>query len=273
MARFGEARAAEYALSLNRPPRLALRLTEPDGGSENLRRATFSELVPGALLIDRTCPVPQPTLCSKAQDEASQLIPHLLGLDRRLEGLGCVRGPGREGCHPLLHVRKGGKRDCYRYPSGAGATLARRPGQNCIGFDVLVADARQSPPFRKKFDAVLADVPCSGLGTLRRNPEIKWRFNPDQLGSLQSTQEQILASAAEAVRPGGLLTYSTCSTEPEENEQVVYGFLSRHREFRLRRPSSPPGIESWLGSDGMLRTFPGVRLWDGFFAALLEREG
>ena len=94
-----------------------------------------------------------------------------------------------------------------------------------------MADARQSPPFRKKFDAVLADVPCSGLGTLRRNPEIKWRFNPDQLGSIQSTQEQILASASEAVRRGGLLIYSTCSTEPEENEQVVHAFLR-----------TPPGI-------------------------------
>src|SRR4030095_11488832 len=77
------------------------------------------------------------------------------------------------------------------------------------GFDVLVADGRHPPPFRKKFDAVFADVPCSGLGTLRRNPEIKWRFNPDQLGSIQPTQEQILACASEAVRSGGLLIYST----------------------------------------------------------------
>ena len=120
---------------------------------------------------------------------------------------------------------------------------------------------------------MLADVPCSGLGTLRRNPEIKWRFNPDQLGSLQSSQEQSPVIRGGSGSPGGLLIYSTCSTEPEENEHVVHGFLSRHPEFRLRRPSSPPGIESWLGLDGMVRTFPGIRLWDGFFAALLEREG
>jgi 16S rRNA (cytosine967-C5)-methyltransferase len=242
------------------------------GVSEN-PPGTFSELVPGAFLIEGQLPRPSADRFLEAQDEASQLIPHLLGSIAGWRVWDVCAAPG--GKAAILSSMCGTEgsliaTDIHLARARRLRGVLERTGGS--GFDVLVADGRHSPPFRKKFDAVFADVPCSGLGTLRRNPEIKWRFNPDQLGSLQSTQEQILASAAEAVRPGGLLTYSTCSTEPEENEQVVYGFLSRRREFRLRRPSSPPGIESWLDSDGLLRTFPGVRLWDGFFAALLERE-
>ena len=272
-ARFGEARATEYALSLNRPPRMALRLTGEAIARENLiAHGHLSELVPGALLIDTDLPRPSPDTLLKAQDEASQLIPHLLG---PIGGWkiwdACAAPGGKAAILSSMCGREGSVTATDIHP--ARARRLRGVVDRTLGFDVLVADARQAPPFRKKFDAVLADVPCSGLGTLRRNPEIKWRFNPDQLGSIQPTQEQILACASEAVRSGGLLIYSTCSTEPEENEQVVHAFLRTHSEFRLRRPSSPPGIESWLGSDDMLRTFPGERPWDGFFAALLARAG
>jgi 16S rRNA (cytosine967-C5)-methyltransferase len=83
---------------------------------------------------------------------------------------------------------------------------------------------------------------------------------------------RILESAAMAVKVGGKLLYSTCSTEPEENEDVVKAFLKTHQNFRTIAPNYPPGIESWLGTDGYLRTYPGNRLWDGFFAALMTRN-
>jgi 16S rRNA (cytosine967-C5)-methyltransferase len=137
--------------------------------------------------------------------------------------------------------------------------------------DLLVADASEAAPFRCSFDAVLADVPCSGLGTLRRNPEIKWHFKPESLLSLQEMQKRIVCAVSQTVRPGGRLLYSTCSTEPEEDEEVIQSFLRAHRDFRLLPPDSPPGIERWTGSDGMVRTFPSTRLWDGFFAALMIR--
>jgi 16S rRNA (cytosine967-C5)-methyltransferase len=137
---------------------------------------------------------------------------------------------------------------------------------------MLVADASKPGPFRCLFDAVVADAPCSGLGTLRRNPEIKWHFTPADFVSLQQTQRQILESVSASVRTGGRLLYSTCSTEPEENEQVVEAFLCSHPDFVLRQPDSPPGIADWIGKDGMVRTFPSSRLWDGFFAALMVRR-
>ena len=138
---------------------------------------------------------------------------------------------------------------------------------------VLAADARFAPPFRSAFDLVCADVPCSGLGTLRRNPEIKWRIRPEDLNSLCEIQRQILANVSTAVRPGGRLLYSTCSTEPEENERIIEDFLETHPDFRLQAPEHPAGIDRWTGSDLMVRTFPARRLWDGFFAALLVRKG
>ena len=150
------------------------------------------------------------------------------------------------------------------------ARLLRASGEP--GVELMVADASRPPPFRAPFDAVLADVPCSGLGTLRRNPEIKWHFRPEDFPSLQRTQKQILGSISAIVRPGGRLLYSTCSTESEENEQVIASFLDSHEDFTMIRPTNPPGIEKWICPDGMVRTFPGTRLWDGFFAALLVRR-
>ena len=137
---------------------------------------------------------------------------------------------------------------------------------------MILLDAAQPIPFKPLFDAVLADVPCSGLGTIRRNPEIKWRFQPKDFTALQDVQKKILHHTSDAVRPGGRLLYSTCSTEPEENEQVVESFLNTHREFSIVRPDFPRGIENWTQPDCMVRTFPSQHLWDGFFAALMLRR-
>jgi 16S rRNA (cytosine967-C5)-methyltransferase len=253
---------------------MALRLAGSALERENLiGHGHLSELVPGAFLIDTDLPGPSPDILVMAQDEASQLIPHLLG---SIAGWkiwdACAAPGGKAAIISSMCGTEGSVIATDIHPARVRRLRGVLGRFHESGFHVLAADARLSPPFRKKFDGVLADVPCSGLGTLRRNPEIKWRFNPDQLRSLQVTQKQILASASDAVRAGGLLIYSTCSTEPEENEQVVHAFLKTHPEFRLRRPSSPPGIGSWLGSDDMLRTFPGDRPWDGFFAALLVRS-
>jgi len=208
------------------------------------------------------------------QDEASQLIPQLLGSATGWHVWDACAAPG--GKSAILGEMCGGSgwvvsSDLnWRRARRLSSTLsfARRSGSM-----VLVADARRSPPFRTCFDAVLADVPCSGLGTLRRNPEIKWRVRPKQLARFQDEQLAILRAVSESVRIGGLLLYSTCSTEPEENEQVVESFLSSHRQFRIQKPQFPPGIEAWLDGEGLLRTFVEVRPWDGFFAALMARSG
>jgi 16S rRNA (cytosine967-C5)-methyltransferase len=210
------------------------------------------------------------------QDEASQLVSLLVG----------------HGANIL---------DCCAAPGGKTRTLAaRNPNASIVALDlhahrarmlrklvtaanvrVIATDARDLP-LTALFDRVLADVPCSGTGTLARNPEIKWKLKPEDLIDLQARQVSILRSAMERVSPGGRIVYSTCSLEKEENSEVVEKAKSADRSFRvldcrieLERLRSQ-GELAWkdiesLTSGPYLRTIPGVNPCDGFFAAILEK--
>src|SRR5437773_10706510 len=113
--------------------------------------------------------------------------------------------------------------------------------QRAANIQSLVHDATRDLPFADgSFDRVLVDVPCSGTGTLRHNPEIRWRLEPDDIVDLSAKQAAMLANAAALVRPGGRLLYSTCSVEREENEILTDTFVSNHPDFkRIRLDASP----------------------------------
>ena len=271
-ARFGSGTARQYALSLNRPPTNSVRFNRDLAiDSELSSKLVPSDIVPGAYFW-KGAGEELPAGLAGFQDEASQLVPHLFGnlYGRRIWDV-CAAPGGKSAVLRKLCGDSGIVISSDIHKSRV-ARLARFLELSSGGAVVLVVDSVQWPPFRIEFDAVLVDAPCSGLGTLRRNPEIKWRFSPGRFGSLQKSQVSILSSAASAVRIGGLLLYSTCSTEPEENEQVIQQFLNSHRDFRLVKPEHPRGIESWIDSAGLVRTFPTERLWDGFFAGLMLRE-
>jgi 16S rRNA (cytosine967-C5)-methyltransferase len=131
------------------------------------------------------------------------------------------------------------------------------------------------------FDAVLLDAPCSGTGTIRRHPDIPWIKRQADIAALVSTQQRLLAQAAELVKPGGFLIYCTCSLEPEEGAQIVRDFLGQERNFQ-RRPIEPGEGKipsDWLTPEGELRTLPrhlpdpdpAMAGLDGFYVARLER--
>jgi len=123
------------------------------------------------------------------------------------------------------------------------------------------------------FDRVLVDAPCSGLGTLRRNPDARWRIGPSEPPRLAEMQLAILRQAAATVVPGGVLVYSTCTLLPEENESTVKAFLAEAPGFRLAAPEeAPPEVRPLVGPDGFFRTFPHRHDADGFFAARLARR-
>ena len=126
----------------------------------------------------------------------------------------------------------------------------------CRGIHMLVLDAENALPFRRKFERILVDAPCSGTGTLARNPEIKWRLKPQDLDSLSARQERILDNALDALAPAGQLVYATCSLEPEENEHVVAKAVARR-----------PGWQACKA----LSTVPGTDLGDGFQAWRIRR--
>ena len=124
-----------------------------------------------------------------------------------------------------------------------------------------------------KIDRVLVDAPCSGLGTLRRNPDLKWRQSPRSVEELKAKQAAILRSAARLVKPGGRLVYATCSLLREENEDVVAAFLAGQAEFRqLDCSAILRGAGVPLDTGLFLRLFPHLHGTDGFFAAVLEHE-
>jgi 16S rRNA (cytosine967-C5)-methyltransferase len=131
----------------------------------------------------------------------------------------------------------------------------------------VVADARR-PPVRPA-DAVLLDAPCLGTGTFARHPDARWRVTPDALGRLARRQAALLEGAATAVAPGGILLYSTCSIEPEENAEQVNRFLERHPEFH--REASPRFPAELLSAEGDLAILPQRHGVDGAFAARLRR--
>ncbi len=148
-------------------------------------------------------------------------------------------------------------------------------GARCVR--IVQADLRHPLPFTDLFDVVLVDAPCSGLGTIRRDPEIRWRRTESDLSRFGAAQRDMLASAAKVVRVGGRVVYATCSSEPEENDEVVEAFLGTHASFRqidLRNTAGPlaPGLAAVLDDAGHLRTSPATHQLEAFYGAVLRRE-
>ena len=135
---------------------------------------------------------------------------------------------------------------------------------------VVQANAAQALPFAPLFDRVLVDAPCSGLGTLRRDPDIKWRRSEAEFGAFFDLQMRIVRAAADVVKPGGRLVYSTCSSEPEENEEVVARFLEERSDFEIQALQLRDANQL-INSAGHLRTLPFRDALEGFFAAQLVK--
>jgi len=174
----------------------------------------------------------------RIQDIGSQSIVPLLDLAPGLTFLDLCAAPGNKTAQALesgVHAIA-----CDFHPS-------RLAPLKSLGIDLVTLDARQPLPFRRQFDRILVDSPCTGTGTLARNPEIKWRLTPSNIEELRQTQVLLLQRALEALAPGGKLVYSTCSLEQEENEGVVGGLALRQ-----------------------MRRIPGRDPGDGFFAAVIE---
>ncbi|HEX4824994.1 MAG TPA: 16S rRNA (cytosine(967)-C(5))-methyltransferase RsmB [Candidatus Polarisedimenticolaceae bacterium] len=218
--------------------------------------------VPGALRV--TSGVPQQTEAFRAgafwmQDEASQRVVRLFG-DRVGPRVADVcAAPGGKSLGLAARLAKGGvvvALDRHAHRLRRVVANAGRVGVTSIV--TVAADMTREAPLAGTFDDVLVDAPCSGTGTLRRHPEIRWRLRPDDLPVLAARQRKILASAAALVRPGGRLGYAVCSLEPEEGEEVVASFLDAHPAF------------SRTGE--ILRTSPAHAPQDGFYAVLLTRR-
>jgi 16S rRNA (cytosine967-C5)-methyltransferase len=128
--------------------------------------------------------------------------------------------------------------------------------------------AAVSGRWKNRCDRVLVDAPCSNLGVLRRNPDVKWKREEADLGRLAEKQRSILTAAATLAKPGGRLVYATCSLEPEENDDVVRAFLDAHADWRVDAPADFPVAPD---AGGVIRCLPHVHGTDGFTAVRLVR--
>lgn len=207
------------------------------------------------------------------QDEASQLVPRLFGRVLRRRVLDLCAAPGAKS----MQLSEG-------LPSGGAVVAVDRNAKRLTRLlessrrlflpDVLplAADARQAA-LAGTFDHVLVDAPCSGTGTLRRHPEIRFRLEERALRERAATQRAILEAGAALLDRGGTLVYSVCSLEPEEGPDVVAAFLEGHADFGVTdaHAALPAEARRLLGPDGALRTSPADGGVDGFFAVALGR--
>ena len=205
------------------------------------------------------------------QDEASQLVTSILDPKRGERILDACAAPGGKTTHIAQRMENKGEiyaLDLIKGKLGQIEEMCQRLGIKIV--KTMKGDARSPLPTPKgmKFDRVLADVPCSGFGTLRRNPDLKWRRNEEDIGRLAELQSSILRNLAPYVKEGGILVYSTCTVFHEENEDVVERFLDGHSEFRLDqiREVLPEKCHSFI-KKRYFKTFPPKDTMDGFFVA------
>jgi len=264
-------------------PVTAIRLRAAE--AEHQLRAEGIELTAGALLSSARRVVHGDVTKTAAfrsglcviQDEASQLVAALVG--KGTHTLDCCAAPGGKTIAIADRNPKTIVTAVDLHPHRA-RLLRKLAGGHQPSIRVVAADALHLP-FAEKFDRVLADVPCSGTGTLARNPEIKWRLSPEDLVDLQNRQAAILRAAMQQVSQGGRLIYSTCSLEREENEDVVesamaddtFRIIECNTQLALLQQESQLSLRDTgtLIRGSYLRTIPGVHPCDGFFAAILEK--
>jgi 16S rRNA (cytosine967-C5)-methyltransferase len=275
-------------------PATTIRLDDPDVEGE-LRQAGI-ELAPGNLLSAARTVVSGDITATPAflegrvrmQDEGSQLVAELAAvtLNRELEKiLDACAAPGGK---TLILAKRNPQAYIVACEQSAPRldALRNRLAPHADRVECRLADATALEA-EEGFDLALVDVPCSGTGTLGRNPEIRHRLRPEDLPRQAERQRAILTATLNAVRPGGSVVYSTCSLEPEENEQVVAAVLAAAphtlavsldaritalSEQNILTPAAADKLRSCLIAEGALRLLPGKFATDGFFIALLQRD-
>ena len=289
IAQYGAAETLLLADALNAPAPLDLRVNSLKSNREDVMAAlaeapVLSTPTPYAPLGLRVVKKPSlqnmPLFQSGAievQDEGSQLLSQIVGAKRGEMVVDFCAGAGGKTLALGALMRNTGRLYAFDVSEKRLAKLKPRLARSGLSnvHPVQIAHERDAKIKRLagKIDRVLVDAPCSGLGTLRRNPDVKWRQQPQSIVELQAKQSAILDGAARLVKGGGRLVYATCSLLAEENEQIAEQFLAAHPEFDLV-PMSRVLAEQKIAleMDDYLKLLPHKHKTDGFFAAVLERK-
>jgi 16S rRNA (cytosine967-C5)-methyltransferase len=279
---FGSEEAQAFAAANNQPAPIAFRVVHSRAHEEDvidrLRRAgasiSPSKITPGAWRIKEAGDL-LAELAEKGevyiQDEASQLLATVLDARPGQRVLDLCAAPGSKTTQIADQVMDSATvvaSDLYEHRLRTVAATAKLHGLKNIHL-MLLNGLQPLPLLEDSFDRVLVDAPCSGTGTLRRNPEIRWRISPGDIQDLSGRQKQLLLNASRVVKPGGRLIYSTCSVEIEENEAVRQEFLEKNQNFKLAELGADLSL---LTSSGAARTWPHRDGTEGFFICAFERQ-
>lgn len=208
------------------------------------------------------------------QDEAAQLVGMMLSPQQGETVLDACAAPGGKASHLAEMMGDQGSVVALEIDKKRIGQISANSSR--LGIRIIRPVLGDAATYRGgTFDRVLIDAPCSGLGVLRRHPDGRWAKTEESISERASLQKEILENCAKRVRPGGVLVYATCTTEPEENDAVVNAFVATSRgEFRVDdpRPYLPHAAAALVGSDGFFRTFPDAPSMDGFFGARIIKK-
>lgn len=205
------------------------------------------------------------------QDSSAQLVSHLLDPSAGDVVIDACAAPGGKTTHIAELMGDEGKIfACDKTASRLKKLKENAQRLQLKSIQICTGDSRDLPEFTNSANAVLLDAPCSGLGTLHRRPDIRWRSTPANIDELSILQGELLEQAATWVKPGGVLLYATCTLHPQENEKVIQAFLARHSQWQIEPPAPASPLEAFSTPQGWIKVWPHRHQMDGFFMVLLR---
>jgi 16S rRNA (cytosine967-C5)-methyltransferase len=285
ISQFGVAEAEQLCIWFDRPPSIDLRVNPLQSNIEEVTQ----QLQNVGVTVDRVLELPQ-TLrvsgstgkieelpgfssgCWTVQDTSAQLVSYLLDPQPGEVIIDACAAPGGKTTHIAeLMQDKGEIWACDTKASRLKKLKQNQDRLNLQSIQICEGDSRNLPRFKNIADRVLLDVPCSGLGTLHRHADARWRQTPDSVAGLTLIQQQLLDEAVTWVKPAGTLVYATCTLHPAENEMAIASFLSRHQDWEIA-PPPPTFPQHFVSPTGEIKILPHQFSLDGFFMVRLQRK-
>ncbi|MES2014156.1 MAG: RsmB/NOP family class I SAM-dependent RNA methyltransferase [Pseudomonadota bacterium] len=293
VAQYGEAEALTIARSMHEQATLDLRVNTIKGNRDDVMAKFIAENTSGETNISKTPYSPLGLRMAsrlniskhvlftegkiEVQDEGSQLLSYLVAPKRGMMVADLCAGAGGKTLAMGALMRNTGRLYAFDVSEKRLHSLGQRLKRSGLSnLNAQSISSENDPKLKRlngKFDRVLVDAPCSGLGTLRRNPDLKWRQTPQDVAELNVKQANILARAARLTKEGGRLIYATCSLLSDENEHIAESFLAAHPDFKLLNAAEILRQQQIdLDTGGYLKLLPHLHQTDGFFAAVFEKQ-
>jgi 16S rRNA (cytosine967-C5)-methyltransferase len=281
---FGFAETEKLCHWFNQPPNIDLRINPLQTSISSVE----AEMQTAGITVSRVLPLPQALRLPGSagaiqnlpgfaegwwtvQDSSAQLVSHLLDPQPGEVVIDACAAPGGKTTHQAeLMQDQGSIWACDRTPSRLKKLKENVERLQLTSIQIQVGDSRDMPQFVNQADRVLLDAPCSGLGTLNRHADARWRQSPETVKELAQLQSELLHHTATWVKPGGILVYATCTLHPAENEAIVQAFLAQYPDWQLDPLRDNAIAAPFLTPEGWVKVLPTQHEMDGFFVARLK---